>query len=197
MKVFHASDIHYAPETLAEADRCFTFAVDQAIARKCEVAIISGDTFDHRVDLHTPAVSAVLRQMRRLADAMPVLILQGTFSHDTPGSLEVFKTLGGKHPVFVADQICQVALLRRAAGKFSWEKSDGWAFDVEMMALGGDSMPMLVSCLPTVNKAAVATVAGCEDAAMAVGEHISSLLKGWSVQHQAARAHGKIGRAHV
>lgn len=184
MEIFHASDIHYAPETLEEVDRCFTFAVDKAIERGCDAAVLSGDLFDHRIDLNSPAVAAICKQVKRLADLMPVLILQGTRSHDVPGSLDVFKTIGGKYPVFVADRICQVAL---SGDRRGWFVSDGGAFP----AIPTMVLPMLlVSCLPSVDKGAVAASVGAENAAQAVGEQVFALLKGWSVMNLAARAMG-------
>ena len=115
-RIFHTGDLHYCPEFLEEVDRCFEFAVGQAIDRGCDVAVISGDLFDRRVEVHQPAVSALLDRVRRLAEYMPVLILQGTYSHDHPGSLDIFKTLGGAHPVHVSDCIEQVYLEQDPVG---------------------------------------------------------------------------------
>ena len=55
MRIAHFSDLHYAVSTLAEVDPCFTSAVDQAISRQVEVAVITGDTTDHALDAHSPA----------------------------------------------------------------------------------------------------------------------------------------------
>lgn len=182
MNIMHASDIHYAPETLDEVDRCFTFAVDKAIERECQIAALPGDLFDHRVDLNSPAVAAILKQVHRLASRMPVIILQGTRSHDVPGSLDVFKTIGGRCQVFVADRICQVAL----TDQYIWVQSDGWAFTDDLPA----RTLALFSCLPSVDKGAVAAAVGAENAATAVGEQVFALLKGWSVPNLKARAAG-------
>ena len=85
MRVAHFSDLHYAGATLTEVDRCFSFAVDQAIARGVDCAVISGDSTDHALEVHAPAVEALARNIRRLADYCPVLMLHGTFSHEPPG----------------------------------------------------------------------------------------------------------------
>jgi hypothetical protein len=45
--------------------------------------------------LHAPAAERLVAQVRRLADHCPVLMLQGTFSHEPPGTLAIFKLLGG------------------------------------------------------------------------------------------------------
>lgn len=186
MKIFQASDLHYAPKTLDEVDRCFGFAVDSAIAEKCDAAVLSGDLFDHRVDLHAPCVAALLSRVHTLANAMPVLILQGTYSHDAPGSLDVFKTLAGKFPVFVADRICQVSLVRAPNGAFNYfDASQDWKYERPL-----SEATALFSCLPSINKAAVAAAVGGENAAEAVGEHVFNLMRGWSEINLKARAAG-------
>ncbi|HET8550937.1 MAG TPA: metallophosphatase family protein [Gammaproteobacteria bacterium] len=186
LRVAHLSDIHYAPETLKEVDRCFTFAVDAAIDEKCEAGILSGDLFDHKVDLHTPAVNAVLTQVRRLADAMPVLILQGTYSHDAPGSLDVFKHVGGRFPVHVADRIEQVSLYRDEKQHLHWRASENWLFE----RILADTL-LLVSCLPSINKGEVAAkLESVGDAATAVGDAVFELMQGWAPNNLQARSAG-------
>lgn len=197
MKIFHTGDVHYSPKYWTEADRCFGFAVEHAITTKCDVAVLAGDTFDHAVDLHHPCVAAVLAQVRKLADAMPVLILQGTRSHDAPGSLEVFKTIGGKYPVAVCDTIGQVLLDQaKDTGLCRWEKSEAWTL-AQVQATPTNAnvhYVALFSCLPSVNKGAIM---GAEQA-MVVGD----LLAGWAPINRIARAldiptivvsHGTVG----
>lgn len=189
IRAAHFSDIHYAGTTLTEVDRCFTFAVNDAIERGVDVAVISGDSTDHALDVHAPAIDALARNIRRLADHCPVLMLQGTFSHEPPGTLNVFRLLGGKYPVHVADRLQQVALLQDG----SWRASDGWRFD---------AMPngtwALISCVPTVNKAVVAAAVGASEAAYAVGEQLTILLRGFASVNAAARGRGvaTIGVSH-
>lgn len=179
IQIAHFSDLHYSAKHLTEADRCFSYAVDCAIALQAEVAVISGDATDHALDVHAPAVAALARQLRRLADHCPVLMLQGTYSHEPPGTLTVFGLLGGRFPVHVADRIGQVAL----ATDGRWIVSEGWCFP---QVPGG--IRSLFSCVPTVNKAAVATTIGAGAAAEAVGQQLSLLLRGFAPAHHAARA---------
>jgi exonuclease SbcD len=112
VSIAHFSDLHYGTATLDEANRCFAAAVERAIAEPVDLAVISGDATDRGLDLHTPATLRLLAQVRRLADHCPVLMLQGTFSHEPPGTLAVFRLLGASHPVHIADRIEQVALTR-------------------------------------------------------------------------------------
>lgn len=180
MLIAQMSDLHYATETLAEVDKCFTHAVDAAIQRNVAVAVISGDATDHELGLHAPAVEALARQIRRLSDHCPVLMLQGTFSHEPPGTLSIFRLLGGRYPVFVADRIQQVALVNDA-----WIGSNDWCFDT--VPVGATC---LFSCLPTVNKASVAAVVGAVGAGEAVGQEIARLLAGFGPINASARAAG-------
>ncbi len=176
IKIGHLSDLHYGPEHLDEVDRCTGYAIDRLIEQKCDVAVLSGDTTDKRLDLNSPATIALLRQVHRLANHCPVLILQGTASHEPPGTLEVFKTLGGRHPVYVADRIKQVALV-----KGTWLESADWRFDE------APDCEVLFSVLPSINKAAVAAVEPPAASAEAVGDYVYDLLKGWAANHLHAR----------
>lgn len=188
MRIAQFSDLHYGTKTLAEADRCFGAAIDRAVALGAQAAVISGDATDHALDLHAPAAARLVAQVRRLADHCPVLMLQGTYSHEPPGTLSVFRSVGGRHPIHVADRIQQVALTRRG-----WETSPAWCFE----ALPPDA-GLLASCLPTVNKAAVAAATGAADAAQSLGEHLGRLLAGFAPLHRRARSLGlpTIGVSH-
>jgi len=180
MLVAQISDMHFCMDFLKEVTRCVDYAISEFIARKPDIAVISGDSTDRRLDLHSPATAEMLRQVRRLADQCPTLILHGTRSHEPPGTLEVFKTLGGRHPVYVADQIKQVSLVNG-----QWIESDDWTFsDIPAGATA------LFSVLPSVNKGAVAAIEGADKAAEATGEYVSSLLTGWAPINQQAREAG-------
>ncbi|MXK61400.1 metallophosphatase family protein, partial [Burkholderia pseudomallei] len=172
MKIAHCSDLHYSPENLAEADRCFTFAVDSAIERGAEVAVITGDSTDHRLDAHAPAYHALATQIHRLAQAMPVIMLQGTFSHEPPGTLDNFALMGTRHPVAVVDRICQVALYD---GEFRF--SAGRVFnEEEVRALRECAPEAIFTCLPTLNKAELALKAGALAASTELGDAIGVYL---------------------
>ncbi len=181
IRLAHFSDLHYAGATLTEVDRCFSFAVDQAIARGVDCAVISGDSTDHALEVHAPAVEALARNIRLLADHCPVLMLHGTFSHEPPGALNVFRLLGGRFRIHVADRLQQVALDQDGR----WLESEGWRFD--QMPPGARA---LFSCVPTVNKAIVAAAVGAAEAAEAVGERLTALLRGFAPINEVAGAAG-------
>jgi exonuclease SbcD len=172
------TDLHYGTKNLIEADRCFTYAVDRAIDLQVDVAVISGDATDHALDVHAPAFARLAANIRRLADHCPVLMLQGTYSHEPPGTLNIFRLLGGRHPIHVADWIGQVALTTAN----QWIASKDWQFD-DLPS----NMQALFSCIPTVNKAAVAATVGAAASAQAVGEHLDTLLRGFARNNAEAR----------
>lgn len=180
IRIAQFSDLHYCPEHLDEVDRCFEHAVYAAIDLRCEAAVISGDLWDHRVHLSHPAVAALLSRVSTLAEAMPVLILQGTFSHDVPGALDVFETLAGEHPIWVAHRTQRVVLVQsRHDGQFAWQGIAGPAtqLPVEHHA----DVRAVFSCLPSFNKAELSD-------AVAAGEHCFQTLKSWAPYHLAERA---------
>ena len=178
IRIAQFSDLHYSNKNLAEADRCFTHAVDRAIALQVDAAVISGDATDHALDVHSPAVERLARNIRRLADHCPILMLQGTYTHEPPGTLSIFRLLGGRYPVHVADRIGQVALTPDGR----WIVPEGWHFERVP-----DGIRALFSCVPTVNKATVAATVGASAAAEAVGEQLSLLLRGFAPSNLAAR----------
>lgn len=172
MNIAHFSDLHYSPSNLVEADRCFTFAVGDAIERQVDVAVISGDATDHRLDAHAPALNALANQVHRLAAKMPVLMLQGTFSHEPPGTLDNFALMGGRHEVYVADRIQQVAL---RGGCF--HASTGPVFsDGELAELLSLAPTIVFTCLPTVNKGFLAASVGALAAGIELGDVLGKYL---------------------
>lgn len=196
LRLGHFSDLHYSPSHLVEADRCFGFAVDDAIASRCQVGVVSGDSTDHRLDAHTPALSALARRIHHLSAHMPVLMLQGTFSHEPQGTLDLFRLIGAQHPVYVADRIHQVAL---CAGEFV--PSDGPVFtgaEIEAVMVRYGKPAVVFTCVPTVNKAVLAAAVGVAGAATAVGDYLADYLAAAGAVNRQWRPHGvpTVGVSH-
>lgn len=195
LRMAHFSDLHYSPGHLAEAERCFGFAVEDAIAAECVVGVVSGDSTDHRLDAHTPALGALACRIHQLSASMPLLMLQGTFSHEPAGTLDLFRLIGARYPVYVADRIHQVAL---RAGVFI--PSEGPLFTrLELDRLVAGGLPDVVfTCVPTVNKAVLASVAGVAAAATALGDHLSTFLVAAGAVNQQLRGFGvrTVGVSH-
>src|SRR6218665_3805089 len=167
MRIAHFSDLHYGVATLEEADRCFGAAIDRAIAEGVEAAVLSGDATDHGLDLHEPATRRLGAQVRRLADHCPVLMLQGTFSHEPPGTLAGFGLRGARHSLHGAERIEQVGVM--AGGR--WLRSGGWRFDA--VPSGARA---LFACVPPINKAVVAASVGATQASDTTANQLPLLL---------------------
>lgn len=181
MKIAQMSDLHYAAETLQEVDRCFGFAVEDAIARKVDVAIITGDSTDHRMDAHAPALLALAHRIKQLADHCPVLMLQGTFSHEPLGLLRMFELIGAKHPITVSDRIERIGLRDGA-----WRRLP--MFDPHFDPIG---MQLVVTSLPTVNRADLVTALGADKAsAQGMGDTLFEIMQGFAPGNAFAAASG-------
>lgn len=61
IRICQMSDLHYSGKNLAESERCFSYAVDQAIDLGADCVVISGDSTDHALDAHSPAFVALAR----------------------------------------------------------------------------------------------------------------------------------------
>lgn len=177
LKILHASDLHYSPGNLVEADRCFGHAVEQAIAQNVAVAMITGDSTDHALEGHSPALLALAKRIKQLADHCPVFLLQGTFSHEPVGLLKMLEMIGARHPIIVSDKIGMIGL---SEGK--WLEYDPTYTDVKY--------DLVITSVPTVNKAELALVVGADNASVEMGNHIAALLGLFGPANAALRRRG-------
>ena len=180
MRIGHISDLHYCPRYLDEADRCTASAIDTMLAANVEAIAITGDGYDHQLDANQPAFLALCRRLRSAADRVPVIYLQGTFSHDFPGTVGVFQLLGGRYPIHVSDRIEQVA----------WDgerfvASADWRFE----ELPGDTRA-LYTCLPSINRGDIAAKLGTEATAVQTREIVGQLLQSFAAINESARGRG-------
>lgn len=182
MRVAQFSDLHFCQEHLTEVDHCMTAAVEAAINEGVELAVISGDATDHRLDLNAPAVHRLAQHIHTLSNHCPVLMLQGTFLHEPPGTLNPFRFMGGRFPVFVADAIQQVALLENNQWVSALDGEGRWVFE-QFPA----QTKAIISCLPAVNKANLVAALGQDDLG-AMGDTVHELLCGFGLVNQRARA---------
>ncbi|MBK4735973.1 metallophosphoesterase family protein [Noviherbaspirillum pedocola] len=177
MKIGHFSDLHYCPAYLAEADRCFSFAIQDAIAHGIDVAILSGDATHHRLEVHSPALRLLAQRIQQLANHCPVLILQGTFSHDPPGMLHMLQMIGARHPIAIADRIGLVGLTTEG----QW---------VEPACDASAALTLAVTCVPTVNKADLVPLVGAEDASAEMGNQLAAIMASFAPANDAYRDAG-------
>ena len=142
MKVLHTADVHYSLKNLEEIDKCFGFVVERSIQEKVDLAIIAGDFIDEywsSIKLEDVVLERASERLKELADHCPVFLLQGTYSHEHPGSLSIFSKLRAKNRIYVSEKIEQVFLER-----------NGWFLENE--SFHSESV-VVFSALPPVNKA--------------------------------------------
>ena len=180
MRIAQLSDIHWSDKYLDEVRRVTEAAADHLFRNRPELIVLSGDLFDHRLEQNSTAYLEAVEWVCTLGDIAPLLILQGTFSHDAPRAIDVFRSVETTHKVYVADRIEQI-ILSRNGERLCFDRSPS-------TTLQGDLL--LISCLPSVNKGQVAAAVGAENAAGAVGEAVASLMVGWAKSHREARAQG-------
>jgi DNA repair protein SbcD/Mre11 len=181
LDVLHLSDIHYCSRHLHWVDKAMIAATEVARAQSPACIVISGDTFDAAVQAHEQAYQLAVDRIAALLNIAPVLVLQGTFSHDRPGVLSPLRHLRGRHPIYVAEDIKQVALQQLEDSSYRWRESTSWTFD----ALPGLATAIF-SCLPSQNRAQF-RIAQPDGSIM---ESIGDLMLGWSGIHKVARAAG-------
>jgi len=179
IRLAHMSDLHYSPGNLEESDRCLTAAVTGAIEAKVQCAIITGDSTDHALEAHQPAVRALARQVQRLADHCPVLMLQGTLSHEPPGFLRMLSMLASRHPITIAERVGSFGL-----------RLDGKAIEpVQAQA----QYAVVFHTLPTLNKADIAAMGkGMMDESPHVLARrvVADVLESWAAVNRKLRASG-------
>lgn len=192
--VAHTGDLHYSNLTLAEVERCMDAFVASATSPHIAAIVIGGDSTDHRLDAHTPAFLALARRVKQLSAAKPLIMLQGTFSHEPPGMLSLFGMLSDK--VFVADRICQVALTISG----HWMSSAAFCFAEDEFAalVAANGVPKAVfTCLPTVNKAILVASTGSTESAD-LGNVVAQVLQGFAASNDRFSGAGipTIGMSH-
>lgn len=101
MKICHVGDLHVCQKHQLWTIRALANAIDTAIAQQCDLAVIAGDSFDAAIHAHEPAFVEFVEEIVRLADAMPIVLIYGTQSHDRPGSLDVLRTIPTQHMIDV------------------------------------------------------------------------------------------------
>lgn len=173
LKLAHMSDLHYSAKNLQEADKTFGFAVQSAINNQVNAAIISGDSTDHALDGHAPSLKALADQIKKLGDHCPVLMLQGTFSHEPLGVLDMLGMIGTKYPICIASKIGAYGLTQ-----------NGW----ESFNAGVDYL-LVATAFPTVNKAELAATVG-DKAGQMMGDLLYNLMTEFAPMNEALRRKG-------
>jgi exonuclease SbcC len=104
MKVIHIADLHCCKEHQEEALTSLNFLADEIKTNPVDLVAIAGDTWDASM-LNTEAsgFNNFVDAIQKLAELAPIAMIYGTPSHDTDGSLEVFKKIKAKHSITILE----------------------------------------------------------------------------------------------
>ena len=124
MKLVHTADWHWSEQHLEKCSASAAFILKQLEAIRPELHVIAGDYWDRRQVLaSTSAVHPALAAMRAMANISPVAIVLGNSMHDAPGSLEIFRGLDSRYPVYVAERPATIVLGRDEEGGMVFHES--------------------------------------------------------------------------
>ncbi|MDR1399416.1 MAG: hypothetical protein LBJ41_05800 [Treponema sp.] len=104
MKIAHIADLHCCREHTEEALASLRFLAEHIKTSPVNLVAISGDVWDASM-LNTEAsgFNRFIDAISNIADIAPVAMIYGTPSHDTDGSLEVFRKLTTKYGITVLE----------------------------------------------------------------------------------------------
>ena len=104
IKVVHIADLHCCREHQGEALKSLEFMGDILRSNPVDLVAIAGDTWDASM-LNTEAsgFNDFVTSIQKLADVAPVAMIYGTPSHDTDGSLEVFRKIRSRHSITILE----------------------------------------------------------------------------------------------
>lgn len=104
MKIAHISDLHCCKEHQGEALKSLEFLLEEIKKNPVDLVAIAGDTWDASM-LNTEAsgFNDFVSSIQNLADEAPVVMIYGTPSHDTDGSLEVFRKIKAKNTITILE----------------------------------------------------------------------------------------------
>jgi exonuclease SbcD len=126
MKIVHTADWHWSEQHLEKCTASATFIVQQLETIRPDLHVIAGDYWDRRQVLSSAsAVHPALGAMRAMAEISPVAIVLGNAMHDAPGSLEIFRGLDTKYPIYVAERPATVLLIEDSPGHFVFVECPG------------------------------------------------------------------------
>lgn len=104
IKVAHIADLHCCREHQDEALKSLELLGDILRSNPVDLVAIAGDTWDASM-LNTEAsgFNDFVTSIQKLADVAPVAMIYGTPSHDTDGSLEVFRKIRSRHSITILE----------------------------------------------------------------------------------------------
>lgn len=94
MKIASTADIHFSRENQEKAIASLEIFLEKGKAEKVDLFSIAGDLFDRAVNNTTNSGFPQLEQIvKRMMDVAPVVVVEGTITHDIKGCYDVFKDI--------------------------------------------------------------------------------------------------------
>lgn len=115
LRILHATDTHARKDRAQEVFAGFDALEADARANGCDLFAFSGDFWDSAI-LNTAGsmIMQFVDRVRRLADIAPIVLVEGTPTHDAPGSIDIFEQIQAEHPIVILRPGKAYALLARA-----------------------------------------------------------------------------------
>lgn len=104
MRIAHIADLHCCKEHQKEALESLAEICQSLTANPVDLIAVAGDTWDASM-LNTEAsgFNDFVARIQNLATFAPVVMIYGTPSHDTDGSLEVFRKIRAKNAITILE----------------------------------------------------------------------------------------------
>jgi len=97
IKIAHFADLHASQKNKEEAIKALKFILETCEEREVDAIVNAGDTWDGAITLNDSGpFNEIIGLIGNTAPA-PMYIIQGTPSHDIPGSINIFRRLSQPH----------------------------------------------------------------------------------------------------
>lgn len=201
MKILHIADLHYSiiQDKLEEVQRCAGHVLIVAKEEKPDVILVTGDTVDEldgRIRVDSETARAATGFIQGLANIAPVVIIEGTSSHDrkTPW---LFSQLRAKYPIYVSDRIEQIGLVRTYDNDLVFMPLET-ALDYTASAQNSNNLVAAFSLIPSVNKSYLMgqLKASIGEANLQARELMRDVFAGLGLVNQAITSAPRIGVIH-
>ena len=102
IKIAHLADLHFRREKIEDINIALASFRDEARKNLVDLIAISGDIWDGAVQNTAGSMFPFfVEHIQSLADIAPVVMIYGTPSHDTEGSLEVFQKIESEYGISI------------------------------------------------------------------------------------------------
>ena len=125
IRIAHLADLHFRKERLSDITLALDAFESQAKDQRVDLIAIAGDIWDGAIQNTAGSAFPIFAErIRRLADIAPVVMIYGTPSHDTEGSLEIFRHIKSKYGITILQPGIAYMLAHKEISPSDTEKSN-------------------------------------------------------------------------